>query len=99
MNVLFPRRHAVRAGLGGLAVGSMLWPIVALFGVQLAPWQFAGGDPVITFETGSTALPSVSGVQFSGGDATFYFPNTPYFGSQYFGNLNGSTYLDIYFDQ
>ena len=74
----------------------------ALHGIPLTTTnQFSSSDPVITFETGSTGLPGVPGVQFSGGVASFYWPSTPppIFGGQYFGNLSGPTYLDIYFDQ
>ena len=96
------RRRLVHWWLGRLVVaGSLLYPMLAIYGVPIGPWQFEAADPVITFETGSTGLPSISGVQFSGGDASFYWPSPspPGFGAQYFGNLNGATYLDIYFDQ
>jgi len=75
--------------------------MLVLYGVTLGRGQFRATDPVITFETGSTDLPSISGVRFSDadGDASFYSQNDPYFGRQYFGNFNGSTYLNIYFDQ
>jgi hypothetical protein len=57
--------------------------------------QFSGVDPVITFETNSTALPGIPGLHISGGDSTF---ETTGFGKQVFGNFNNSTYLDISFD-
>jgi DNA-binding beta-propeller fold protein YncE len=65
-------------------------------GIQIATNQFAGTASIITFETGSTAMPGIPGLSFSGGDATF---SSYGFGSQIFGNLNGSTYLDVYFTQ
>jgi hypothetical protein len=69
----------------------------ALHGIQLTSInQFSNSDPIITFETGSTALPSVPGVQFAGGDATFSYYSFQCFGSQYFGDLNEGN-LDIYF--
>ena len=77
--------------------------------VNASQWtlsQFPSLAPVITFETGSTALPGINGLQLSGGDATFavtnYNPNQIVFGHQYFGNLStagGYTYLDITFSQ
>jgi hypothetical protein len=70
---------------------------VAVQGIQLTSTnQFSSSDPVITFETGSTALPSVPGVQFVDGDATFSYNSYQCFGSQYFGDLNEGP-LDIYF--
>jgi len=56
--------------------------------------DFAAADPIITFETGSTALPNIPGVGFPfnlgspffGGDATF---QNKLFGSQLYGNLSG----------
>jgi hypothetical protein len=67
--------------------------------------DFATNDRVITFETGTTELPTVSGVSFDpgpqdAGDATFVGSNFHAFGNQYFGNLHvGSnyTYLAIAF--
>ena len=73
--------------------------IMSAYAVQVTTNQFSSSASVITFETGSTGLPAVSGVQFSGGDATFATPQMRRIGDQYFGNLNGSSYLDIYFDQ
>ena len=69
--------------------------------VNITSSAFAPGDTVVTFETGTTALPGISGVSFGGGDATFSFSGNC-FGSQYFGNLStagGYTYLDVYFTQ
>ena len=70
----------------------------SVLGVEISAGQFSGSDPVITFETGSTALPGIPGLELSGGDATFSF-GAPCFGNQYFGNINGATYLDVSFDQ
>lgn len=57
-------------------------------------------DPTITFETGSTALPGIPGVHLGpygiGGDSTF---SSACFGHQFYGNANGTGYLDISFDQ
>jgi hypothetical protein len=71
---------------------------------------FLATDTVIGFETGSTALPSVSGVTFLsdfstyGGDATAApgSANEFVFGRQYYGNLSGTgpelyTFLGIAF--
>jgi len=77
-----------------LALTVSVLAATSLRAIPLADNQFATNDAVITFETGSTGLPGVPGVNFSGGDATF---GTYGFGNQYFGNLNGSTYLDVYF--
>jgi hypothetical protein len=67
-------------------------------GIQVTQSQFSPSDPVITFATGTTALPTIPGVSFSGGDASF---SDGGFGPQYFGNLvSGSySYLDISFAQ
>lgn len=60
--------------------------------------DFSSTDPVINFTTGTTALPTIPGVTFAGGDDSF---SDGGFGPQYFGNLvSGSySYLDIYFSQ
>ncbi len=62
-----------------------------------SPSSLQGPDTLITFETGSTALPGVPNVGFNGGDATF---SPSLFGSQVFGNLStfqGYTALAIQF--
>ncbi|HEV7925684.1 MAG TPA: fibronectin type III domain-containing protein [Verrucomicrobiae bacterium] len=79
-----------------LALAVSVLGTTSLYGIPLTSGEFSTNDSVITFETGSTGLPSISGVSFSGGDATF---GTYGFGDQYFGNLNGATYLDVYFAQ
>ena len=63
-------------------------------GAKITSAQFSGSDPVITFETGSTGLPSIPGLTLSGGDSTFAAGG---FGNQIFGNINNSSYLDISF--
>ena len=68
----------------------------SLYGIEINVSQFSSSDPVITFETGSTALPSIPGVQFAGGDATFSDNSYQCFGNQYFGDVNEEN-LDIYF--
>lgn len=70
----------------------------SLSAAQINLGQFSSTDPVITFETASPFLPNVPGLQFAGGDA-LPGDGTNCFGSQYFGNRNGSTFLDVYFDQ
>lgn len=77
---------------------ALVLPSQSLLGIQLTNYQFSGSDPVITFETGSTALPSISGLQLSGGDATFSYYSFQCFGHQFFGDLNEGN-LDIYFTQ
>ena len=78
--------------------------------LHAAEWplsQFPTQDPILTFETGSTLLPSINGLTLTGGDSTFentnYNPNNICIGKQYFGNLDqggvGLTYLDITFKQ
>ncbi|HVM60411.1 MAG TPA: hypothetical protein VMV72_06025 [Verrucomicrobiae bacterium] len=57
-----------------------------------------GPDSLITFETGSTGLPSVPGVTFSpygtGADSTF---STVLFGNQVYGNISGAGgYSDLF---
>jgi len=70
--------------------------------VEHALWeaaQFRSSDPVITFETGSTALYPIPGVHFGGGGAT---PSRNAFGSQLFGNISsaeGFSILNVYFDE
>src|SRR5437868_5265227 len=92
---LHPRRCLLML-LSGLVLVGGIFRAGNLYGIQLGIGQFDSSDPVITFETGSTALPSIPGVHLSGGDSTFF---TDDFGHQVFGNFNGATYLDIYFDQ
>ena len=53
-----------------------------------SPAGLRGPDTLVTFETGSTALPGVPNVSFGGGDATF---STALFGHQVFGNLSAFT--------
>jgi uncharacterized repeat protein (TIGR01451 family) len=67
-------------------------------GAQISLSQFSSTNPVITFETASPFLPNVPGLQFTGGDA-LPGTGTNCFGDQYFGNRNGNTFLDVYFDQ
>ncbi|HEY2588964.1 MAG TPA: PEP-CTERM sorting domain-containing protein [Tepidisphaeraceae bacterium] len=55
--------------------------------------QFANTDPAITFETGSTALPSVPGVYFGAADATF---SPSAIGKQALGDLNDGN-IDVTF--
>jgi hypothetical protein len=60
---------------------------------------FSHTDNVITFETGSTNLPTVPGVIFNpgqqdGGDATFANSRLHTFGNQYFGDLDGGDFLN-----
>lgn len=81
-----------------LAATVLVLPSTSLYGIQVTTASFSSSDPVITFETGSTALPTISGLQFSGGDASFSYYSFQCFGSQYFGDLNEG-YLDIYFTQ
>ena len=80
-----------------LITGVLFSPVIA-HSSQWTLGQFPSLAPVITFETGSTALPGIPGLQLSGGDATFIYNNEG-FGHQIFGNFNGSTYLDISFSQ
>jgi len=82
-----------------IAATALLFSLTGVYAIQIPVYQFSGSDTQITFETGSTGLPSVSGAHLSGGDATFKFNNIKCFGNQYFGNFNGSSYLDITFDQ
>lgn len=71
--------------------------VTTLYGIELNDTnQFSSLDPVITFETGSTALPSVPGVQFSAGSATFGQYSFQCISNQYFGDVNDGN-LDIYF--
>jgi hypothetical protein len=48
-----------------LAATILALPSTSLYGIQVTTSSFSGSDPVITFETGSTALPTISGLQFS----------------------------------
>src|SRR5438128_878616 len=74
--------------------------------VQASQWtleQFSSLDPVLTFETGSTALPSINGIQLSGYGSTAAGTFSSYgFGQEAYGNVSGPggfTYLDISFDE
>lgn len=82
-----------------LAVVAILSALPVCHASQVYSFQFSSTDPVINFNTGTTALPTIPGVQFAGGDDSF---SNGGFGPQYFGNLVGAggySYLDIYFSQ
>ena len=65
--------------------------------VVVSSGLFSGPDSVITFETGSTALPSVPGVSltpYGNADSTF---SSVLFGSQVYGNAStAGGYTDLY---
>jgi hypothetical protein len=95
------RSFAVLAGVAIASVFSTFLTDPARATILHAGADFAAADPIITFETGSTGLPSVAGVGFPdnfngntgfGGDATF---QTDLFGSQLYGNLVSSKYSDL----
>jgi hypothetical protein len=70
--------------------------VTSVYGIQIYQSQFSSSDPVITFETGSTILPSVPGVQFGGATDAFSQYSFQCFGSQYMGDVNGGN-MGIYF--
>lgn len=81
--------------LASLAVASL--PGLASGAFSVPASYFSPAATVITFETGTTLLPTVPGVTFEqtlniDGDATFSRTGqNQFFGNQYFGNFEGGT--------
>jgi hypothetical protein len=70
---------------------------------QWSASQFSNLDPVLTFETGTTALPGIHGIHFTPyGSAEISAFSSGFFGGQCLGNVSGPggyTLLDITFDE
>jgi hypothetical protein len=101
-----PGRAILFVALGVFGVGQFLLTRNASASI-ITQSAFSANDNVITFETGSTALPNIPGLSFGlapqdAGDATFANIRVNTFGNQFFGNLSGSftegySYLAIAF--
>jgi len=90
------RTHSFAVAVMLVVVGLTL-PRLSNATIVSSPGSFSGPDSVITFETGSTALPSVPGVTltpYGNSDSTF---STVLFGNQVYGNAStAGGYTDLY---
>jgi len=70
---------------------------------QWSASQFSNLDPILTFETGSSALPSINGIHFTPyGTSEICAGGSGFFGGGCLGNVSGPggyTFLDISFDK
>jgi hypothetical protein len=92
-----PRKRRILL-LGQISAGVLL--STAVHASQWTASQFSRLDPILTFETGSTALPSISGIGFTSPEIAG--SSDICFGSQMLCNLSapgGYTFLDITFDK
>jgi hypothetical protein len=96
-NALAPRVSVVVALVSALGGSTFVTSVARA--VSITPSDFAPGASVITFETGTTAPPTIPGVAFIefggfGGSSSAKFVGAE-FGNQAYGDLVGSTFTDL----